>query len=470
MKTTEKRFKIGIFGAWRGGSFMQIFEMFDDCEVYALCDKSIERMEKAGKSSSKFVRALLILVGLGIAAAGALIGNTGGYIIAAIGSVLSLFSAIFLGKSKKSKEMLALARQYNGCECSNLSGIVEELKDKLSRYEALKKDRAERHEQLTEELSGINLRVYAFLGKFPLVDAESVLEAVRVIKHKYTQYYAFAQAGEVSESGKVQKLKRSDSLMKSACDFLARFPTKTNAPFAEIRDRLSDFSYLSTSVSRLERECDVYAVRYGVTGKTAKADETAQISINATLSEAATRGKAIAEEQALVNRELSIARAEIDRKDEYAMQKEELEELLSKHTESLDIIKKTSAFLKEACDNITSKYLGKTKASFEEYSRLITGAEGEYTLSTSFELTKTERGEAHGIESYSRGTRDLYALGLRLALVDALYENEAPFIILDDPFIALDDSKLERAKTMLKTIGKTKQILYFTCARSRAIE
>ena len=98
------------------------------------------------------------------------------------------------------------------------------------------------------------------------------------------------------------------------------------------------------------------------------------------------------------------------------------------------------------------------------------GSEGEYTLNTSFELTKTERGEAHGIESYSRGTRDLYALGLRLALVDALYENEQPFIILDDPFIALDDAKLERAKAMLKSIGKTKQILYFTCAKSRVIE
>ena len=47
MTNNEKRFKIGIFGAWRGGSFIKIFEMFDDCEVYALCDKSEERMEKA---------------------------------------------------------------------------------------------------------------------------------------------------------------------------------------------------------------------------------------------------------------------------------------------------------------------------------------------------------------------------------------------------------------------------------------
>ena len=152
------------------------------------------------------------------------------------------------------------------------------------------------------------------------------------------------------------------------------------------------------------------------------------------------------------------------------MEKAALEELYRKHTESLDIIQKTAKLLTEACDSITSKYLGKTKEKFLEYSSLISGSTGDYTLNTSFELTKTEGGEAHGIEAYSRGTRDLYALGLRLALVDALYENEAPFIILDDPFIALDDARLEKAKATLKSIGRTKQILYFTCAKSRAIE
>ena len=429
----------------------------------------LDSMEKAAKGTSKLLKTLLILLGIGIALAGALIGETIGLALGIVGLMISLLSVIFLGKSKKSKELLALARKYNGCECSNLAGIVTELNEKLARYGQLKEERDGKRESLSDELGQINLRVYTFLGKFPITDADSVLDSVRIIKHKYTQYYAYSQAGKIGESGKVQKLERSDAMMRSAREFLAKFPTKTDSPFAEIRDRLADYSYLSTSVMRLERECDVYAVKYGVTGKARAQDENVQLSINAALSEIAAKSKSLAEEQALVSRELEIARTEIDKKDEYLMQKEELEELYRKHVESLDIIKKTTTLLKQACDNITSKYLGKTKEKFEEYSRLVTGSEGEYTLSTSFELTKTERGEAHGIESYSRGTRDLYALGLRLALVDALYENESPFIILDDPFAALDDSKLERAKTMLKTISRNKQILYFTCSRSREI-
>jgi DNA repair exonuclease SbcCD ATPase subunit len=412
----------------------------------------------------------LILVGLGVAAAGALIGETVGYAIAGVGLFISLLSAIFLGKSKKSKETLALARKFNGCECSSLNAIIEELEEKLAKYEELEKKKADKLSDLRDEETELKLGVCEYLGRFPVITANTVREAVQILRDRFSRYCALAEAGEMNASGKIEKLKRSEELLASVGVFLARFPTESSSPFAEIRDRISDYSHLITSVAQKERECDVFAVRHGVTGKTVTADANAEAVIHATLADIQTRIKEISSEYTLVNRELEIARAEIDKKDEYTMAKEELEELYAKHVESLEIIKKTAALLGEACDNITSKYLGKTKAKFEEYSSLIAGDSGEYTLSTSFELTKTERGEAHGIESYSRGTRDLYALSLRLALVDALYEKQTPFIILDDPFIALDDARLERAKETLKALGKSKQILYFTCAKSRAIE
>ncbi len=46
-KTENKKFKIGVFGAWRGESFIPIFESFDEFEVTAVCDKNAERIQKA---------------------------------------------------------------------------------------------------------------------------------------------------------------------------------------------------------------------------------------------------------------------------------------------------------------------------------------------------------------------------------------------------------------------------------------
>ena len=432
--------------------------------------EEIEKAEKSGKGGFSALKIILIILGLGLTVGGIVIGGIYGYIASAIGALVAIFSIFYAVNNKNSKDLLTFIRKYTESENSNAKAGLDEIKEKLARYEVLAAELDGALEGSEEAYSAHTLKVCEFLGKFPVVEADSMLESVVTIKERYTRYYTLGEAGSDIENSKMAKIKRSEALMKSAQDFLSYFPTKTSEPFAEIRDRLSDYNYLKVSVARLERECDVYAVKYGVTGKIAPSNSEAESAANATLTEISERMKALSAEYALVERELNLARAEIEKKDEYEMAKAELDDLYKKHVESLEVIKKTSLCLREACDNITSKYLGKTKERFIEYSALIAGVEGEYTLSTSFELGKTERGESHGIESYSRGTRDLYSLGLRLALIDALYEKESPFIILDDPFIALDDSKLDRAKATLKSLGKSRQILYFTCSKAREIK
>ena len=432
--------------------------------------EALERAKNMRRGGKGFKKAIFTLIGILMAAIGAIIGGTVGYIASAVGIIVAIVSAILIKKPSKSKELLSFIREYSDCECGCIDKSLADIEAKLTEYNTLSIERSQRREELSDEISELTMTVYSFLGKFPIVDADSPLDSVRQIKHNYAKFYTLGQEGSSKESNKLSKLQRSDELAKSAESFLSRFPTVSPSPFDEIRSRLNEYTYLSASVARLERECDVFAVRHGVTGKITEGELDKETAINGAIREITEKIRVLTEEETLLERELNLARAEIEKKDEYQMSKDELDELYRKHVDSLDVIKKTSFYLKEACDNITSKYLGKTKEKFEEYSSLIAGIDGEYALNTSFELSRTERGESHGIESYSRGTRDLYALGLRLALVDALYEKETPFIILDDPFVALDDAKLERAKTMLKSLGKTKQILYFTCAKSRAIE
>lgn len=56
-----------------------------------------------------------------------------------------------------------------------------------------------------------------------------------------------------------------------------------------------------------------------------------------------------------------------------------------------------------------------------------------------------------------------------MALVDALFKDIKPPIILDDSFVNLDDNKVEKALNLLKDISKEKQFLYFACHNSRKI-
>ena len=392
------------------------------------------------------------------------------FILLSAGVIVAIAALIILLKPKKDKELLAFLQKYGINNASDPKQSLEDLKQDLKRYNNLIEIREDSLNSLEAEIDSIKQRIFPFLEKFPITDARSILDAVTRIKADYSKFFSLSERDAAIEENKLNKATRSEALYKEAMTFLAKYSTTEDDPFAEIRAKLNEFNYLSVTVQKMESECDAYSVRYGVDGKSATLSNDTEATVTNTLREIHARREELTGRMAVLERELRLAAEETDRRDDIVLQIEELEATLEKHMQSLEIIKQTSALLKEACDNITSKYLGKTKSGFEEYTRAISGIDGEYSLSTAFEVAKNDKGAPRAAESYSRGVRDAYALAMRFSLIDALYENESPFIILDDPFIALDDAKIERAKQMLKAIAKNKQILYFTCAKSRMID
>ena len=59
-------------------------------------------------------------------------------------------------------------------------------------------------------------------------------------------------------------------------------------------------------------------------------------------------------------------------------------------------------------------------------------------------------------------------LCMRFALVDALFTGEKPFVILDDPFVNLDDRHTKEALALLRKLAEERQILYLVCNSSRS--
>ena len=117
---------------------------------------------------------------------------------------------------------------------------------------------------------------------------------------------------------------------------------------------------------------------------------------------------------------------------------------------------------------MTAKYLEPTRNAFAKYLDLMDDEDtGEFTMDTSFTITKTDLGKSRQAEAYSRGTRDLHSLAIRFALIDSLYGEEKPPIILDDPFTSFDDRKTDKALSLLKKLSQDRQIIYLTCSRSR---
>ena len=67
----------------------------------------------------------------------------------------------------------------------------------------------------------------------------------------------------------------------------------------------------------------------------------------------------------------------------------------------------------------------------------------------------------------SDGMRDLLGFCRRMAILEAMYPGEKPFLILDDPFTGLDEEHLARALSLVREVSRSWQVLYFTCHGAR---
>lgn len=148
------------------------------------------------------------------------------------------------------------------------------------------------------------------------------------------------------------------------------------------------------------------------------------------------------------------------------LQEEEtrLLEELSAAVREHGLLEKTLEYLKTARDQFGVRYLKELKQGLEYYMRLMEPMQKvEPSLDVRLKLKIKEAGAVRSLESLSAGWQDLLQIAERLAIVDALYKEEQPVLILDDPFVNLDTDKKERATALLNKLANKRQILYFTC-------
>ena len=148
---------------------------------------------------------------------------------------------------------------------------------------------------------------------------------------------------------------------------------------------------------------------------------------------------------------------------------EEISGKIDEMKENCDILEKTKKLLETAKEQFSSHYLEKMKNSFVNNLKLIGGKEMEVSVDVNLNVKINECGSNKEIDYFSTGYRDLIYICMRLSLIDSLFENEKPFIILDDPFVNLDEGKIANAIGLLNSLAKKYQIVYFVCHESRGL-
>lgn len=173
--------------------------------------------------------------------------------------------------------------------------------------------------------------------------------------------------------------------------------------------------------------------------------------------------------RAQYEKQLEDLQEQMDSRDEKENELKELQLAQEKDIRKYNLLKVTQSFLQQAKEQFTARYMEPIANGFAKYYGMLTGdSEEKWMIDANINLRIKEKGELRDVHSLSAGYQDLIGVCMRLALVDAMYEEEKPFLILDDPFVNLDQEKVAAGNELLREVAEEYQVIYFTCHESRS--
>ena len=144
-------------------------------------------------------------------------------------------------------------------------------------------------------------------------------------------------------------------------------------------------------------------------------------------------------------------------------------EKLAKAQADVQILDAAIDFLQQARENLSTAYMETIRSRFGYYLAMLGCGDEKYLVDSDLRIQLERQGQARSISYFSAGQTDLVMLCMRLSLVDALFRNQKMFVVLDDPFVNLDDTHMEQARELLHALASDRQILYLTCHSGRTV-
>lgn len=375
--------------------------------------------------------------------------------------------------------------------CLGVASIFAILHAKrCKKAEAQVKENEQAMAQLDEALRHVDLRVQAaeravrfeklWRSTYPCEPCPGATEAALCIERLVAQSERLAVLIEKKKQVELSRRACRHALDEAQAHLLTLMRRLKGAPedatrllrwltelYSRYRETLTRRERKQAEIAALQQECETQG-RQVTTEREATVDvaalETRQRELAALLAQWT---------EALAREEQTEARltSDVDELDELESEREALAVQLEEQSALLVTLQSTEKYLKLSREQLSGRYLNTMQDSFGRYLTMLNGGEAPvFTMDGQFRVKLRAAGLSRDTEAFSVGVRDLIALCERLALLDAMFEGERPFLILDDPFTNLDDDTVTRACELVKQVAERYQVLYLTCHSGRVIE
>lgn len=357
----------------------------------------------------------------------------------------------------------------------NMEWELSKLRHDIENYRELKVREAQQNDSgIHEEISLLESRIRNFLKSFICMDDISnyslAIEKIKRdtadfirINNELSKQEAYSRQYEKQIDGITQFLKsyvKGYSDEDSVGEMLRRLDKKLD----EYYRAKSEYENAVSAKNDFEAGTDISLLAAGE-------DEDDKVSLEdiaADMSQTDIMIENYSEQIAQCNRQLENLQIQAEECENFRQELNELEILQENEIKKERLLKLTKQIMEDSKQSFTAKYMEPVMAGFRKYFKILAGYEPDtFSMDADTKLTVMEQNMPRDIGYLSAGKQDLVGICMRMALVEAMYKEEKPFLIFDDPFVNLDDNNIKGAMKLLDEIAKDYQVIYFTCSESR---
>ncbi len=140
-------------------------------------------------------------------------------------------------------------------------------------------------------------------------------------------------------------------------------------------------------------------------------------------------------------------------------------------TEEHRLLSLTLKHLKAAEENLIKRYLSPVEKAFlSNLFKISDSLDDKFYIDKDLSIFYEKHGENRSEMHLSMGQKSVVSLCMRLSLISVVFENDKPFIIMDDPFISLDKEHMKKVSEIISRLSCDMQIIYLCCHESREIK
>ncbi|MGX8687299.1 MAG: ATP-binding protein, partial [bacterium] len=132
------------------------------------------------------------------------------------------------------------------------------------------------------------------------------------------------------------------------------------------------------------------------------------------------------------------------------------------------VLDRTLFYLEQARNAFHALHKDTFLEAFRIYYEYLSGEKAEaFETDAGLNILVRTEGVLREPSLFSTGCQDLIGLCRRLSMIDAMYRSEKPFLIMDDPFVSLDEERLQAGLRLVQGLSADRQVIYLTCHGSR---